>query len=529
MIKINKFYWELYKQSSLGVSTIEDFNMLVKEQSIDNIVNYTLKYDPDYQYNSDLNSIALDFEDIINMLQYYSEGLSFDNMNECRHNAELLLDLMAQSFGQGKDAYRNVMACIIPISIFLYQKNHNYFIPYFFLIRYRFLHQIISDYSIDVNEVNGKFSYRERAFYYLDLCDAFYNFRQYNELTSAELCAFLYDMERRSYESDMQENYTKYPRVWLLVGGKNGYEETAETMFWQGSAEMKKGDICVFYENGTTFNSKNKSALTGIWIAQSDGRIDPFFYFYESVLIGNEHKLTTPLPFKLLFNDARTQNLPHLGAYLCGAGGSELTADLYENGILPLIEEWDNLFDSSTLPAIYHPELPQDSVNDRGDEKPEKWVEEHRIKPLLKNMGFIENKDYLQQVYLQLGRDKEEGERVQAGRTDFSIFPFGNKRKGEPKCADVLIEAKNPWEMSNPKDIEKTFWQAESYASRQYAQLLVITDGRLFLLYPRTKDGIFRFSEPDSKVEQYTWDELSDMTSESFKKFRATLLSYKKH
>lgn len=525
MIRINKFYWDLYKNSPQGKEAIKEFESLATEKSIDNIVDYTIKYDPDFKYNADRDSIIDDFEYVLNFVVSCAERLSFDDIDNCRKNAEELIDRMVEEYGDE----RGIMASIIPISIFLYQNNPEYFFPYFFLIRYRYLHRIISDYSLDVNEVNGKFSYRERTFFYLDLCDALYEFRKANSMSPVELCAFLYDMERKSYDSDNVEDYTNYPRVWLLVGGKQSQENNAETIFWQGNAEMKKGDICVFYENGQTEIASHKSSLTGVWVAQSDGRIDPFFYYYESVLIGNEHKLSTPLPFKKLFDDPRTQTLPRLGAYLCGAGGSELTADLYEKGIIPLIKENCPDFDDASLPKIYRPELPQDSVEDRGDEKPEKWVEEHRIKPLLKDMGFVEGKDYLQQVYLQLGRDKEEGERVQAGRTDFSLFPFGNQRKGEAKCADVLIEAKNPWEMSNPKDIEKTFWQAESYASRQYAQLLVITDGRLFLLYPRTKEGIFRYSEPDSKVEQYTWDELSDATSESFKKFRATLIANKKH
>lgn len=530
MIKVNQFYWELYKSSEQGKNTIADFNSLTIEYSFDNLVDFVIKYDPDYRYNSTQEELCYRFEDVIRALNHFDKDLDYSTKEKCRKSAEKLFDAVTPHLGQGmKDPYRMTMSSIIPISLYLQHKNPDYFIPYLFLIRYRYLHQILSDYSIDINEVNEQFGYRERTFFYLDLCDALYDFRMLNKFTPAELCAFLYDMEKKFYDSDLVSEYTQYPRVWLLVGGKSPQEVEAEKMFWQGNSEIKKGDICVFYENSYTCVEDNKSALTGIWIAQSDGHVDPFFFYYQSVLIGDEHKLNKPLPFKKLSTDSRTVTLPHLGAKLCGAGGSELSSILYEEGILPLVKEWDKDFDDSTLPNLYHPELPQDSVEDRGEEKPEKWVEEHRIKPLLANMGLVEKKDYLQQVYLQLGRDKEEGERVQTGKTDFSVFPFGNTRKGEAKCADVLIEAKNPWEMSNPKEIEKTFWQAESYASRQYAQLLIITDGKQFIIYPRTKEGIFRYSEPDSKVEQYSWDELSNTSSDAFKKFRTTILSYKKH
>ena len=520
MIKINKFYLNLYKNSQQGKKTIADFEKLLTEMSIENLVDYTVKYDIDYRYNADNDDIEDDFYRTIRLIDYCVAGKSI----RCRHDAEDLIKRMIDECGSDK----YVMSHIVPISIYLYQCNPEYFIPYFFLIRYRDLHNIISDYSIDVNEVNGKFSYKDRALYYLALCDALSEFRKANELSPAELCAFLYDMERQSYDSSLQENDTTYPRVWFLVGGKHGRETTAKTMFWEGNTEIRKGDICVFYETSKT-GTKNKSSISGIWVAKSDGRIDPFFYYYASVLIGDEHKLSNPIPFTYLKENAYTSLIPHMGANLMGSPGCELTVEIYEKGILPLVRELNPDFDESTLPKIYHPVLPEDSISDRGDMKPEKWVEEHNIKPLLSEMGFVEGQDYLQQVFLQLGRDKEEGERVQAGRTDFSLFPFGNKRKGEPKCADVLIEVKAPGEMTNPKDIEKTFWQAESYASRQYAQLLIITDGVQFLLYPRTKDGVFRYSEPDSKIEQYTWTELKDSTSESFKKFRATLLANKKH
>lgn len=528
MIKINKFYWQLYKGSPEGQKAIEIFKRaFAKDISIKEQVQLMQQFDTVYFENTDIDSMCSRFYIIQDKLKHFLHKYSFLSKEQCRESAIALLDEVERKYPTSDKSYRDLMSNIVPISMLLAPINPEYFVPYLFLIRYRYLHQIIMDYDLSVNEVNGKYSHRERLHYYLDLCDAFFEFRKLNNLSPAELCAFMYDMERKSYDSDEQTGYTKYPRVWLLVGGKNPMEVDANTMFWQGNQEMKKGDICVFYENSYTC-SGNPACLTGIWVAESDGHIDPFFHFYESVRIGQEHKCK-PMPFSILFKDKRTQTLPHLGAHLCGACGSELSSDLYENGLLPLIKEWDPKFEDKTLPQIYHSDLPQDDIANRGDMKPEKWVEEYRIKPLLQNMGFIKGRDYLQQVYLQMGRDKEEGERVQAGKTDFSVFPFGNKIKGEPKCADVLIEAKAPGEMSTDKEIQKTFWQAESYASRQYANLLIITDGNQFLVYPRKKYGIFQYSDPNSKIEKYSWEDLSSTNTEAFKKFRETILTHKQH
>ncbi len=46
------------------------------------------------------------------------------------------------------------------------------------------------------------------------------------------------------------------------------------------------------------------------------------------------------------------------------------------------------------------------------------------------------------------------------------------------------------------KDIEKAFWQSESYASRQYANLIILADGDKVLLFPKSKDGTLIIQNP---------------------------------
>ena len=76
------------------------------------------------------------------------------------------------------------------------------------------------------------------------------------------------------------------------------------------------------------------------------------------------------------------------------------------------------------------------------------------------------------------------------------------------------------------KDIEIAFWQAESYASRQYASLIILADGDKLLLFPKSKDGTFKYS---NTPETYTWKEIFDNVDDKFTKLRKTILSYRKH
>ena len=129
--------------------------------------------------------------------------------------------------------------------------------------------------------------------------------------------------------------------------------------------------------------------------------------------------------------------------------------------------------------------------------------------------------DYRRQVYLQLGRRKDETQTIQAGKTDFSLFPFGDK----DLCADVLIEVKAPGELDKQSQIKEVFYQAESYASRQYSGLIILCDADKLLLYPRNKDGVFRFFDT---TEIYKWEEVLK-GGEVFYQLRNRIKEFKKH
>ena len=511
MLKINQFYWQLYKESPEGKKTIEKFEKAARADfSIDEAVALFKENNPIWFLNMTEGETRGLFVESSRVFRDWQ----FDNSKSLRANAEEMISVCCCG------DYEEAISLICPLSFTLYKKAPSYFIPYMFLLRYNYIRQILEDYDLDIMEVPGKANLKDRCFYYLDICDALTKFREMNGLTGPELCAFVYDMERKQYDAAYSKSDTPFPQIWLTGGAKDGEEVSADRMFWHGNAETKKGDIIIFYETGQTSIKEHRSCITGIWTALEDGITDPLVSYYGWIIIGNEIKIK-PIPFKTLINDPRTNKLPRIGAHFLGISGDAVSTKVYE-GLLNMIEEQNPTFDRSVLPQLHEPFKAKVKFEDRGDKKPEKWVEEYLIKEMLERMRWgVEEQDYRRQVHLQLGRAKIEGEKTQDGRTDFSLFPFGRQLK----CADVLIEAKAPGEMDG-KGIETAFWQAESYASRQYAQLIILADGDKVLLFPRSKDGVFKYS---NNPESFTWNEIFSNTDDKFTKLRRIILSYKKH
>ena len=516
MLKINQFYWQLYKESPEGKITIAKFERVAKASfSIDESVTLLKEYNPVWFLNVNEDETKYDY--FLPCARRLGEW-SFDKTKTPRENAE---EMISQRYYGN---YKNALCDIIYISFYLYKKDPSYFIPYLFVMNYHYLWQILVDYELDLEEIPGKADFEKRCLFYFDICDALMKFREFNDLTEAELCAFLYDMERKKYDATYSKGSTPYPQVWLIGGGKDEDEAKKETICWQASADTKEGDILIMYETGDTWPEENKSCLTGIWRAKTDGINDPLFFRYGSVIIGEELKVK-PIPFKELLKNEKTNKLPRCGAHFCGVKGDYVSYECFDN-LLSFIKEWDPSFDRTQLPVLHEPNCCVETYSEAKKKdknlKPEKWVEEYYIVPMLDMMGWKYKKDYDRQVHLQMGRAKVENEKRQDGRPDFSLFFFGHK----DKCADVVIEAKGPREMDGDRDLEVAFWQAESYASRQYAGLIILADNQRVVLFPRNKEGIFKYIV-DKENNEYKWDAIFN-NPDKRNELRKRILSYKK-
>lgn len=514
MLKINQFYWQLYKESPEGKKTIEEFEKASRaDYSIEDALTMYKKYDPEWFMN-------MNEEETYSMFVYASRLVTIwpsCTSSSPRKKAE---ELIEKGFNGN---YENAIGYVGPLSFFLYKTNPSYFIPYMFVMRYHHIWQILVEYEIDLVEVPGKSIFKNRCLYYYDICDALAKFKEQNGMDGAELCAFLYDMEKKKDDAAYVKKATPFPQVWLIGGGMSKDEAKRKTMCWQANADTKNGDILVMYETGET-ETGNRSCLTGIWRAMTDGITDPLFYRYGSVIIGDEIKVK-PIPFKELLNDDKTNKLPRCGAHFCGVKGDYISYENYEN-LLRFIEGWDSTFDRARLPILHEPyscSITLDEARKNEGLKPEQWVEKYFIVEMLKKMGWEEKRDYLRQVHLQMGRAKVEDEKRQDGRPDFSLFFFGHK----DKCADVVIEAKGPREMDGDRELEAAFWQAESYASRQYAGLIILADNQRVVLFPRSKDGVFKFIV-DRDNNEYTWKVIFN-NPDKRNELKKRILSYKKH
>lgn len=517
MLKINQFYWQLYKESPSGCQTIKIFEQLMNgSANPSQYINLLEKFQPQYFLNANAEWASDNFE-CASALVRNSRYLNLAGDVDYQKISDFF-DRVSENL---YDGYRNIISLMEPISLILYSTHPDNFFPYLFSGQYKFFVQILEDFDIEIDAIPGKGSMADRCKYYLNICKALKAFKDLNGLSSPELCAFLYDMQKKAYESRFSEDAIPFPKVWMISGTKKSEEEANNPILgWQCNANTRKGDILIFYENGGTWYKENNSSITGIWTALSDGDVDPLSYYYGNAIIGNEVKIK-PIPFRIISKDERLNKLPRCNARFMGLHGDPVDTNKYEN-LLSFIEEWDSHFDRNKLPKLHEPFKLKVAYNDRGDMKREKWVEEYLIKEMLEQMGWNrEDVDYCRQVHLQMGRKKMENEKVQDGKTDFSLFPFGPKLKR----ADVLIEAKAPGEMDG-NDIEKAFWQAESYASHQYAGLIILADGEKVILYPRDKkEGVFKFR---SDAKSYLWENIFH-DIETFNALRSEILKYKVH
>lgn len=192
MLKLNKFYWNLYKDSPEGISVIKQFRNLAEMDFNPSVVLDIIRdYDPEYL---NLNPMG--------MLEYFDAIF-----NDIKDDANRIKDISIQDMKKLVESFiiRYEDYCldnIVPLSFVLYITRPDYFIPYLFLFRYRYLEQIADNLDLDFGEVPGPNDKAKRCLYYLSICEELYKYRTYNGLSGAELCALMYDMERKSYDSE---------------------------------------------------------------------------------------------------------------------------------------------------------------------------------------------------------------------------------------------------------------------------------------------------------------------------------------
>lgn len=469
-----KYTWSLYAQSEHGKEVKNRFESDYLASSA-SMFDLFIEYNPqEAKYISKGN-----FDDLCETLFAYGvdEYDSPTSIEQAKVFFESIIDLgiyyESHCFTEKGD-YRRMLADIVALSFVLYVCYPDYFIPY--LYRYRFfdLKNVADKFDISLPEYPKKSDNKARCMYYWRLCELFYFFRQENNLTSAELCAFLYDFAPNLI-GKIEKDMPKPAQAWFIGGKISDKESKQDVIFWQGNKDTKRGDILVHYETSPV------CAITHIWIAQTDGVIDPFFHFYSNIYVGDKIRIPNITQLEIRKSQHFSSH-PLVRKNFQGVNGTPISSDDYKE-LLRLIDEKG--FDTNKLPQLYAPRLPRNP-----NIKLERDVEVILLEPLLNSLGFSEGDGYIRQIPIRAGR----GSRI------YPDYALNCKISKNDVTAKVLIEAK--LYMRNSQELESAFIQAKSYAKLLDSSVIVLCDKECLIVYRKT-DGFLR-----NRYKKYYWCEL---------------------
>lgn len=486
-MKFNQYTWSLYKQSDNGKKAISEF-----EDASEKEFDLIRKYNP-----TDAKSLEEDsFYSVCADLWDYSVSTNKEvaSLQEAKEAYESCISLGLIIDGEvyvKPDDYEFMLGGNLILSFLFYEFAPDYFIPNLFKFRFFDLNKIADLFEIDIPPIPKKSDYKARCMYYWELCEVFYKFRVENNLSPSELCAFLYDYSPNLIENKNAE-MPEPAQAWFIGGLIRGYGEQWTIGFWQTNPETKKGDILIHYETSPV------SAITCLWIAQTDGVIDPFFHYYSNTYISDRVEIPH-ITLKELREDEYFSKHPLIRKNFQGVNGWTASSEDYSQ-LLRIIKSKG--YDISSLPQLYAP-----SVIENASIKDERGVEVHLLEYYLNNMGLHENIDYIRQIPIKAGR----GNRIYP---DYAVH-YNNSSGYE--SAKILIEAK--FHMKNNRDIEEAFKQARSYANLLESSTIILCDKNLIIIYEK-KNGFDR-----DRYKKIYWSELEN--PDKYNELVKVLINYK--
>lgn len=334
-------------------------------------------------------------------------------------------------------------------STFLAIRFPEAFIPYYFCNNFNVLEKIANEFEIEMPPMPVKKDYEGRFFYYGEICDVLWDFREEHNMSPYELWAFLYDFAPK-YIGGIDSYIIKdlpEPKSAFFIGGSKDdifLDESKDIVTcWQCDPDTRAGDMIVMYLRTPI------SAVDSVWRSVSIGFNDPFFYYYRCTYIANPVGVKR-ITQKQLQQDEVLKDMPIVRKNMQGINGVEL-----------LPSQYNHLMDISEADV---PRL--EFIVSEGNEifEREKDVENKLIIPLLKKLGYAEN-EYVQQLYIEIGNHNH------ALIPDFVLLP--KVTKGH-YSAFALVEAK--LNILNQKEMEAVKTQARSYAVQLKAKYAVIAD-----------------------------------------------------
>lgn len=455
-MKFNKYIWSLYKDSTEGRTAInkwtplevfpnEEYAIQVKDLSV--IDNLLISGLDKYINKSTVNFRQLRFD-------YIKSQYKFSN--------ETIRDLYSTWIQNGLSIDKFVIfppndnsfwvRTIEGLSMLFYDLYPDYFFPYMFGIEFNKLTNICMEFNIPIPEIPKKSDWLKRAFYYIELCEAFLEFRETNHLNPSEFCAFLYDFAPKNLEEIKDKEMPNPSKVWFVGGSKSDFNfldnaEVNRVSRWQCNIDTRRGDIIIMY------CVSPRSYIHSIWRAHSDGFLDPYFQYFNSGYITSPIILSHKITLKDLKDNLVWRNHPLLRKNLQGVNGYPIKYNEYIE-LFSILESKGQKTDS--LPIIKL--TTRLETNDLVDERD---VEIKLIEPFFETIGYTNN-DWLRQMPVRMGR----------GERNYPDYCFGAKPKRGEETAKMIVESK--YEIKTHKELLEAYFQAKSYALRLQADIFII-------------------------------------------------------
>jgi hypothetical protein len=494
-MKIIKDNWLDYKEGKRGSQVVALFEKAVSPE-------FTVEEQLGLIKEFNAQRFMGDGDDVqINLINMFDQTLfeitdggnviptSQDESSEFFKNL-ILKDLPSKCNVDEKYAATAILPILDLLSIALYNYIPGLFYPYLFTLSFHRLKAIAEKFEIDLPEVPKKSDYESRCMYYIELCKIFNNFRLENDWSAPEMCAFLYDYAQRSNPTD-RPAIPEPANAWFVGGVTGSSEANLTTRFWQAHPDVRRGDILIHYEGSPI------SAVTGLWIAQEDAIIDPFFYYYSFTVQGNHVELPA-IKQQEFKEDSYFKNHALVRKNFQGVSRWPMSAQDYKELIRILNSKGYN---TSTLPQLYAPQLIEgvEIIH-------EKDVTDKYLVPMLEKMGWVKGIDFQWEVPFTAGRGSSK-------RPDYCLHV--TQTKGE-YSAKVIIEAK--YYMKNGQDIEKAFKQCKSYGKWGNAQTLVLIDKYQILVFNK-HNGTF----DSSKYDLFYWSDVINGNADKYNALKKLL------
>jgi len=410
------------------------------------------------------------------------DGLCYEWPSEDEQNR-----IFFASFG-GEEFALDIATHIGCVTTVMHRMQPEAFAPYFFQGRFKLLSDICKRFQIALPGIPGKLQKRERSLFYLEVNNSLQEFRQRQDLTPAELNAFLYDFAPACLADDVDCELPAPQRAWFLMAGigteadfvlLDTATQTSEFL-WRGHRDAQRGDIAILW------CASPRAYLHSIWRIVEDGYDDPFAHWYSLVRVGTPQ--TVPhLKIKDLKANPVLAASPLVRAHFQGCAGKYFRPDDY----LALLDECARRgADIGKLPKVSLTPVP--FTTNGSDISNERAVEVNLIEPLLDQLGFQMLRDWRRQVVVRMGR----GDKV------YPDYVLGLIDTPDHECAQIIIESK--YRIATRKELLDAFRQGRSYALRLQAKRLVLAalEG-IWLLH-----GEQGFSLENAR--QWTWDQLAD-------------------